>query len=122
MVFEQLLQSGVCYAYLMRMLGAVLPTHYSVLKKGAPWCSFRCTLYEHMRPITALRKKHRMIFYLAKKNTHTLAYVQFLLYLCARILKLTIRQTGRKMNGHPGKKKRENEKRAEICQDARLRE
>ena len=57
-----------------------------------------------------------------KKNTHTLAYVQFLLYLCARILKLTIRQTGRKMNGHPGKKKRENEKRAEICQDARLRE
>lgn len=57
MVFEQLLQSGVCYAYLMRMLGAVLPTHYSVLKKGAPWCSFRCTLYEHMRPITALRKK-----------------------------------------------------------------
>ena len=63
-----------------------------------------------------------MIFYLAKKHTHTLAYVQFLLYLCARILKLTIRQTGRKMNGHPGKKKRENEKRAEIHQDARLRE
>ena len=63
-----------------------------------------------------------MTFYLAKKNTHTLAYVQFLLYLCARILKLTIRQTGRNMNGHPGKKKRENEKRAEICQDARLRE
>jgi hypothetical protein len=31
-------------------------------------------------------------------------------------------QTGRKMNGHPGKKKRENEKRAEICKDARLRE
>ena len=67
--------------------------------------------------------KHRIIILLHhKKNTHTLAYVQFLLYLCARILKLTIRQTGRKMNGHLEKKKRENEKRAEICQDARLRE
>ena len=56
------------------------------------------------------------------QNAIFLAYPQILLYLCARILKLTIRQTGRKMNGHPGKKKRENEKRAEICQDARLRE
>ena len=37
MVFEQLLQSGVCYAYLMRMLGAVLPTPYSLLctKEGS---------------------------------------------------------------------------------------
>ena len=31
MVFEQLLQSGVRYAYLMRMLKAVLNTQYSVL-------------------------------------------------------------------------------------------
>ena len=31
MVFEQLLQNGVCYAYLTRMLEAVLNTQYSVL-------------------------------------------------------------------------------------------
>ena len=114
MVFEQLLQSGVCYAYLMRMLGAVLHTPYSLLctKEGSTLVLL--SLYF----IRAYAAYHRP----QKKNTHTLAYVQFLLYLCARILKLTIRQTGRKMNGHPGKKKRENEKRAEICQDARLRE
>ena len=59
-MFEQLLQNGVCYAYLMRMLGAVLPTHYSLLttNEGRPkQAAFRCTLYEHMRPITALKKK-----------------------------------------------------------------
>ena len=72
--------------------------------------------------IFGTKKKNIECILFGKKNTHTLAYVQFLLYLCARILKLTIRQTGRNMNGHPGKKKRENEKRAEICQDARLRE
>ena len=38
MVFEQLLQNGVCYAYLMRMLKAVLTTLYS-LSISARWAS-----------------------------------------------------------------------------------
>ena len=85
---------------------------------------FNVRLYAaFMRAYAAYRRPQNIEFYsIRQKNTHLLAYVQFLLYLCARILKLTIRQTGRKMNGHLGKKKRENEKRAEIYQDARLRE
>ena len=107
MVFEQLLQSGVCYAYLMRMLGAVLPTHYSVLKKGAPWCSFRCTLYEHMRPITALRKKHRMIFYLAKKHPYTCVCAVFVVSLCPNF-KINNPANGSQDERAPGKEKARN--------------
>ena len=77
------------------------PTENTAASRGAyisKWVSFLpvlCTLYiaplcfvymPHYASICCLSPytKHRIIFYLAKKNTYLLAYVQFLLYLCSR--------------------------------------
>ena len=46
MEFEQLLKNGVCYAYLMRMLKAVLTT-----KKIALWGDFFCIYQKKTLPL-----------------------------------------------------------------------
>lgn len=97
MVFEQLLQSGVCYAYLMRMLGAVLPTHYSLLctKEGSTLVLL--SLY-FIRAYAAYHRPQK------KKHPYTCVCAVFVVSLCPNF-KINNPANGSQDERSPGKEK-----------------